>query len=168
MDQFQFSISSDEIIPLSELDLNDNHVYLYVFHAHKVPPHLGIISDGAFFSLKANGLDLDLAPEKINALIDRKKISTLVIEIEHKPGSDIKAVFTTHGEHIRTGQTCLTPISQFLCNHSNHKKIGELLSDLKKDERINSFYGAYLPQNFKGIINYTAVEINERIEKLRG
>lgn len=168
MDQFQYNISTDEIIPFNELEINDYHVYLYIFHAHKIPPHVGIISDGAFFSLKANGLDFDLAPEKINALIVRKEISTLIIKIDLKPTRDIREVFTTHGEHIRSGQTCLTPIDQYLFGHSNHKKIGELLSDLKRDNMISLVYGAYLPKDFKGIINYSTADINQRIETLKG
>ncbi len=167
MDQFQFKISSDEIVAFDKLVLNHNCTYLYVFHADKIPPHIGVVVNDLFYSVKANGIDLGLSIDKINSLIKRKKICTLIFELNRMPVKSIKEIFEDIDGKISTGDTCLTPISSAYYRDGGHNKVGELLSDLNSDEHILKIYGAYLPINFRGIRNYSSREINERIDKLR-
>lgn len=167
MDQYQFEISPEQVLPIDKLEIQDDLTYLYVFHADKVPPHLGIVANGMFFSLKANGIDLDLSVSKINALIERKKICTLIYEINKGIIKDVREVFLAHGKYINTGETCLNPISEVYYTNQHHAKIGELLSDLKQEKCILNIYGAYLSSDFKGILNYSIEEINDRIKKLQ-
>jgi hypothetical protein len=167
MDQFQFEINPTEIIPFDEFSVNVEFTYLYVFHADKTPPHLGLVVNGLFYSIKAKGLDLDLAPEKINALIHRKNICTLVFKLKFNTDADIKELFSSYGKHIQTGLTCLTPISKVIYGKAKHEKIGQLLCDLSDDNKIKSIYSAYLPNDFKGIRNYSVQDINQRIALLK-
>jgi hypothetical protein len=168
MDQYQFEISPNEIISFDNLELIDEYTYLYVFHADKIPPHIGVVANGLFYSVKANSIDLDLSISKINSLIERKKICTLIFEINRTPQTSIKQLFNDIDGKINTGETCLTPISNAYYINGKHTKIGELLSDLDTDRNVVKTYGAFLPKNFKGIHNYSSREINERINKLRG
>lgn len=167
MDQYQFEIIPDQVLPIDKLEIQDDLTYLYVFHADKVPPHLGIVTHGLFYSLKANGIDLDLSVQKINALIERKKICTLIYEINKDLVKDTREVFLTHGEHISKGETCLNPISEVYYENGHHTKVGELISDLLQEGFIKDIYAAYLPSNFSGILNYSIEEINDRIKKLQ-
>ena len=55
-----FDFEFDHIIK-DEVDLApEQGLFLWVFHADKIPPHIGISLDGCFFSLKSSGVDIDL------------------------------------------------------------------------------------------------------------
>ncbi|NBR15845.1 MAG: hypothetical protein EBU01_14895, partial [Crocinitomicaceae bacterium] len=40
-------------------------VYLWILHADKIPPHIGISIDGQYFSLKAKGKDENISDKSI-------------------------------------------------------------------------------------------------------
>ncbi len=167
MDQYQFKTNSNEILAFDNLVLNHKFTYLYVFHANKVPPHIGVVDNGLFYSVKANGIDLELPINKINSLIERKKICTLIFELNKTPIRSIKEIFEGIDGKITNGETCLTPISDAYYSECKHTKIGELLYDLDSDGHITRTYGSFLPIDFRGIKNYSSREINARINKLR-
>lgn len=167
MDQYQFEIIRNHVIALDKLQVEDDYTYLYVFHADKIPPHLGIVAHGMFYSVKAKGVDIDLSVGKIHALIKHKKICTLIFEIDAPLQQEIRDIFLTVGGQISNGETCLNPISIAYYPQIIHRKIGELLSDLNRDKAIHKVYGAYLPKDFKGILNYSVEDINRRIKSLQ-
>ncbi len=166
-EQYQYKIDRNKIKSNKELDFREDRSYLYIFHAHKIPPHLGLIVNNLFYSLKANGVDFGLSNHKINALLNRKEISTLVVEIDIDIDQQVEKVFNAYGDNIAEGRTCLNPISEFLFGHSKHSKVGELLKDLQDMNAIRALYGFYLPDNFNGIFNYSEEDINARIKNLQ-
>ena len=54
---------------------------LWVLHADKIPPHIGVSVNGLFYSLKANGKDEGVAIEGLLDIVNRRKISTLCFEL---------------------------------------------------------------------------------------
>ena len=66
-------------LPICQLDqISLDKTLLWVIHADKTPVHLGISSNGSYFSLKKNGKDEHLSIEILQELLTRKQIPTLV------------------------------------------------------------------------------------------
>ena len=170
MEEFQFKIDLKNIKLISSVsEFPDHKRLLYIFHANKIPPHIGWSENNTFYSLKATGLDIGLDTNKINHIVLKKKIPTLIVEIvdfvqnEH----NTKNIFRSYGEGLDKGKTCLNPIDEVLFNQVKHDKIGDLLETLL-DMRMNLvFYGVNLPQSFQGILEYSKDDIEKRIFELQ-
>jgi hypothetical protein len=170
MEEFQFKIDYNNITHISSIaDFPNDKGLLYIFHANKIPPHIGWSVKDRFYSLKATGADIGLDTVKINHIILRKEIPTLIVAL-----SDViieeeltNQVFSSYGEGLQQGKTCLNPIDEVLFSQIKHEKIGDLLKTLF-DNQINLiFYGVNLPLSFNGIFNYSKNDIEKRIIELQ-
>lgn len=144
----------------------ESGLYLWVIHADKVPPHIGISTNGLFFSLKANGKDEQLDVLKILHILKRKKVATLFYAIE--PASlkvNVSEVFrpfdcTVHGEI-----TCLSPLKRIF-DASDVKLLKDLLDVLFHRGMIKRTVGWQLPASFHGIPDYSVEDIHQRLQFL--
>lgn len=168
MDRFQFRTEPAQIQPFEALKIRSDRIYIIVFHAHKIPPHLGIIANKNFYSWKASGSDIGLSIDKVLHLIDRKNIATLIIDLgEYSVKTNVHQHFSASSAGIQSGMTCLSPINECLTGKDQYNKVGELLSFLERSEQIKNIFGAYLPGGFEGIPNYSRTDIQDRINYLR-
>lgn len=170
MEEFQFEIDNKNIIHLSEVgDFPKHKALLYIFHANKIPPHIGWSESNSFYSLKATGADICLDTNKINHIILKKKIPTLIVQINDNESSQIntKGIFLKYGDGLQNGKTCLNPIDEVLFNEVKHDKIGELLQTLFDNKMNLIYYGVNLPHSFRGISNYSRIDIEKRITELK-
>ena len=153
----------DEII---EIDKFDQHgTYIWVIHADKIPPHLGISSDGMFFSLKVTGVDFDLPADRLLKTLDRKWIPLLIIETDSISVKDLRIVYSHYESAKDGGNTCLSPIKEVF-DLEKVNTIHELLKDLKGKSKVKGVYGKNLPCHYKGIPEYELDAVNERLRKL--
>ena len=153
----------DEII---EIDKFDQHgTYIWVIHADKIPPHLGISSDGMFFSLKVTGVDFDLPADRLLKTFDRKWIPLLIIETDSISVKDLRIVYSHYESAKDGGNTCLSPIKEVF-DLEKVNAIHELLKDLKGKSKVKGVYGKNLPCHYKGIPQYELDAVNERLRKL--
>ncbi|MFN5846790.1 MAG: hypothetical protein ACK46O_13885, partial [Flavobacteriia bacterium] len=53
--------------------------FLWILHADKVPPHVGCSIDGNYYSLKVSGKDEGVNVAKVQTVIEKKGILTIVI-----------------------------------------------------------------------------------------
>lgn len=170
MEEFQFKIDYKNIRHIkNSADFPEKKGLLYIFHANKIPPHIGWSVNDKFYSLKATGVDIGLDVFKINHVILKKQIPTLIVEIS---GLMVKEeltdqVFLSYGEALEKGKTCLNPIDEILFKQVKHEKIGDLLKTLFENQINLIFYGVNLPQSFEGIYNYSKNEIEKRIIELQ-
>ena len=153
----------DEII---EIDKFDQHgTYIWVIHADKIPPHLGISSDGMFFSLKVTGVDFDLPADRLLKTLDRKWIPLLIIETDSISVKDLRIVYSHYESAKDGGNTCLSPIKEVF-DLEKVNTIHELLKELKGKSKVKGVYGKNLPCHYKGIPEYELDAVNERLRKL--
>ena len=97
------------------LEVNENSLMIWVLHADKKPPHIGISIEAKFFSLKINGKDEDFPISSLIHLIHKKRIPTLRIQISRDENyEEIKRIFSNYGSKIKTPETCLSPITELL------------------------------------------------------
>lgn len=148
-------------------EIDNKNCLLWVWHADKVPPHLGVSVNGYYFSLKANGKDSNLEVRSVVQLIDRKKIKTLCFELDVELTSkQIENKFNEYESTIPYEITCLKPIQELLqCNHA--RQLVELLCDLDQRKLISNVYGFNLPADFDSLAEYTTADIHARLKQLR-
>ena len=143
-----------------------NGVFLWVFHANKIPPHIGLSTNGNFFSLKASGRDDELNSNNVFKTIERKQIPSLIIELKVELETDVvRDVFSKYERTIPGDVTCLDPIKAILsCEKAT--KLSDLINILGERALIEKENKFYLPDDFTGIPDYDVNAIHDRLLKL--
>lgn len=142
--------------------------FLCVIHCDKIPPHIGLLVSGKFYSWKSTGKDIDLDASLLLKIIDQKNIATLFFQLTHPLDIDaIRHLFIDLPSCIRGDHTCLHPFILLLGKGKEAKHIGELLEDLESQDLISRVFGLNLPKDYSGIPFYTREEINKRIDFLK-
>ena len=158
-----FDFEFDHIIK-DEVDLApEQGLFLWVFHADKIPPHIGISLDGCFFSLKSSGVDIDLETSQVLRIIRNNRIPSFLIELSQKVISrHPKEVYETYSKAQAGVDTCLAPIKVIL-GIKNSTKLSELLIQLKEDGNIKRVFGCNSAQKLRGIKTYSTADITNRL-----
>ncbi len=120
----------NEIVAYNQNDFSLNARYLWIWNPADIPPHMGLSVDSRYFSLKANGVDLNSNLNDIIEIISRKKIPVLAIELDTKfTSKECEGVFSNYERTIPHEVTCLNPIKAAL-NIQSPRKLSELLDEL--------------------------------------
>jgi len=145
---------------------NSSSVLLWVWHADKIPPHIGLSLENQYFSLKANGKDFQLPVDNVFDLLAKKKITTLCFVLNND--IDLNSVLTefkSYDQTIPFKVTCLNPIKNLLkCSEAN--KLIDLLEELERNNEVGSVFGFNVSDAFSGIKNYSTDDIHSRLTKL--
>lgn len=143
--------------------------YIVVIHANKIPPHLGVLTEGKFYSLKANGKDFGVHITILGAILDRKQIATLFFKVSNDKLiiKEVIRVFEAAGNEISENQTCLTPLQQIFSSDYPCSTIAALLRRLEELNKIEQVFGLHLPDEFGGIPYYDVTRIQDRIKFLK-
>lgn len=143
-----------------------NSSYLWVIHANKIPPHLGISVGTEFYSLKANGKDVAVAVERLIHILEQKSIAVLMYRIkENGLHIDPREAFSKYEKTIPGKVTCLNPLKDIFGDLSS-ERIKDLLVFLESKNLIEQSLGWQLPADFSGIPEYGSEEIHRRLEIL--
>lgn len=151
----------DELLPAYALDRHREGLLLWVIHANKIPPHIGLSYNNEFYSLKANGVDRGVDVKSLEAVIDDKQIQTLIYVL-NRTTIDLDDAFSKFEKTIPGQITCLEPIKLAL-GYDNADKIHHLLSELKENNEVQACIGLNVPKNFEGIPMYDISDIHSRL-----
>lgn len=142
-----------------------NSLCLWILHADKIPPHIGISNNGLYFSLKVSGKDERVSVNALISTINKKKIPTLCYElVDLKP--ELKSIFSKYNVAIAEEITCLAPIKDAL-ECQSVSKVSELIEQLEINDKIKMVGGINLPEGFEGIPSYDIEEIHARLKALK-
>lgn len=142
-------------------------VFLWIWHANKIPPHIGISVDGFYFSLKVNGKDESIPLSKIQTLIETKRIGTFVVEVNQMISKDdVKSSFLNHSVALSNQTTCLTPIQEILGFKDEKYILSELLINIQAKNALGKVFSINLERDFNGILAYGKEEIENRLKLL--
>jgi len=148
--------------------LNHHKNLLWVLHADKIPPHIGISAQGQFFSLKVGGKDEYLPTVKLIDFLSFKRIPSVVIELNsNKNLNEIAQKFEQFDRAKDLKSSCLVPIKELIVPGKNIGRLKELLEILTEKELINGVFGLNLAESYAGIPYYTTEQIELRLEKLK-
>ncbi|PWL24645.1 MAG: hypothetical protein DCO96_12625 [Fluviicola sp. XM-24bin1] len=166
MEVLKFERTISRIDDPSVLSFDDT-TYLWVIHANKIPPHLGISQGDEFYSLKANGKDEGLPVSKLIQVLQRKSIATAFFEIQSEAIVQApKEVFAQYETTTPGEITCLAPLKQIL-RIADATWLKELLAELEMKEAIQSAHGWQLPLDFEQIPDYNPQDIHRRLKQLQ-
>ena len=143
-------------------------IFLWVFHADKIPPHIGISKDGLYFSLKVSGKDENISVQKITKLLSTKKIPTLDIKTSENSikNRHLETVFEKYQKANSDGLTCLTPITEIYFSETQDLILLELLNLLNEAGVVETIFGINLPADYSGIPAYSRSDIQNRLYQL--
>jgi hypothetical protein len=157
-------------------------VCIWLFHADKVPPHLGLSINGRYFSLLYNKLTCNVDMAKVLRTIKSKNIPTLVVEIVQQENTQVNnleianKIFCEFEELSKTHVTCLTPLKRTVgkivnINLSECNVIFDVI-DKCLDANVklrfrHLFLGPSIDKNVFQMQHYSINEVKERIKKLR-
>jgi hypothetical protein len=163
MSDFNFGVISN----LKECSIFEKGFFLWIWHADKIPPHIGCSLNGHYFSLKVNGKDEGLLTSKVVSVIENKKIPSVFVQLKKDfIPSEIQTVFANYQLAESTKNTCLTPITElFQCSDSIFQ-LSELLKYLKERGEIETVFGLNLTEDYRNLPNYTQDDITSRLLKL--
>lgn len=141
-------------------------MYLWVIHADKIPPHLGVSYEGKFYSLKANGKDEGVSVTSILRVLGRKNIATLFYQIS----TDVvrmhpENAFRHLDKTIPGEVTCLHPLKSIFDNTTAHR-IKDLLIDLEGKDAVVNVFGWQISDDFQQIPDYSPEDIHRRLKAL--
>lgn len=156
----------DNIVDGSLNEWNKQKCYLWVWHADKIPPHLGISVQGKYFSLKANGKDEGLTLEAVLSVLNKKEIKTVCFELATNITlQDLALEFSKFTTTIPNEMSCLEPI-QNLLHIKAASQLNDLLLELEIRDQIMKVIGFYLPEGFKKFKRYTIEDVHARLKLL--
>ena len=166
MEVLSFDLNVSEIVPFDSIEFRSESTYIWVWHADKIPPHIGISTEGKYFSLKSNGKDEAVDVAKTSELVERKNIKTLLFELQDQLKiEEIASVFETYSTTSTNETTCLKPLKSIL-NIPDARMLKDLLAELKAIGRIANVIGFNIDESFKGIQDYKVEDIHNRLRKL--
>lgn len=137
---------------------------LWVWHADKIPPHIGISVYGKYYSIKVGGKDDGVPVESLISLLERRAIPTLCFALSGFRQSP-QDVFGAFDKVVAGKGTCLEPIRSVL-GIPEAEQLSELLNQLYLNERVEAVYGIHLPPDYEGIPAYSTGDIHAHLNKL--
>lgn len=141
--------------------------FLWVIHADKIPPHIGLSIDGGFYSLKAKGVDFNRDAALMLQVIKTKGIKTLFYRLPQMDIAQVQEMFNRFTTASSDSATCLQPIKELLSDAVS-PTIHGLLETLAEREQLSEVYGLNIDASFNGIKDYSLEEIHHRLDKLNG
>ena len=167
MESLKCDFEFDFIDPNFE-NVNHQKTLLWIVHANKIPPHIGISVDGYFFSLKVRGKDEFLPTVKLLKILNSKKILTIAIELKSDIFLDVVAnKYKQFHWAQNLDSSCLVPIKELLLPDERIERLKDLLDILEEKKVLNKVFGLNLDGTYKGIPHYTTEQIILRLEKLK-
>lgn len=143
-------------------------LYLWIWHADKIPPHIGISLKDCYWSLTYKVNEIELPVDVLSQKAKRTNIPLVLVQLNQKiTKEEISSVYELYELALPLGPTCLTPIKNCLNETNEIKQLKDLLNSLAVKNELNQVYGVNLPVNYRGIPHYTMEDITDRIAVLR-
>lgn len=160
---------------LRENDLQAG-VYLVIMHARRIPPHIGMIVGGQYYSLSIKGQELNVPVEAFVRNLSLRKIAAAFIQIQSdaKNSDELKMLLTAFIQRfpkVEAGKaTCLSPVKLFFdaayaidINEVNY--VFDLLPQLEANHLITKISSLNIDENRLQLPVYSMNDINTGIAK---
>lgn len=149
--------------------------WLVLFNAHQTPPHLGILSNGQYYSLTFEEVTLAAAVGSVQRLVETKALPTLFVGL-HVSANEIDASFAKYERAIPGEITCLHPIKDWLSSNCDlqldaiqfvFELIPILFAANVLGKATHVHLTSYLNRNQFTLRTYTLQDIYQRIHTLQ-
>ena len=160
----------ENILPLEESSIHKG-LFLCLFGTDKIPPHLGLIADGKYYSSSAKGSRIGEDLEIILRKVKQSEIPTLFIELGLEINQPKLVSAFENYPKLTKNQTCLLPIKAYLnsirTDVSFINFVYELVPLLQEKEMILNTFSLNMNVASFRLETYTKQDITNRIVKLQ-
>jgi hypothetical protein len=115
-----------QITDTIDLDKLNTGLFIFMFRASRIPPHLGIITNGKLYDISIIGPNLGLSVVDFYNTIVKRKTETVFIELEKPNSNDLELVIEEQVKKywkVTKEVSCLSPIRDFIEEVYNHKDV---------------------------------------------
>jgi hypothetical protein len=92
-------------------------IYIFIYRASKIPPHIGVIVNGLLYDITSVGPNIDVAVADFYKTAVKRKTEVLFIELKPSAVEDLKGMITeivrSHYK-VSLDTSCLTPVKEFI------------------------------------------------------
>ena len=92
-------------------------LFIFMFRASRIPPHIGIITNGMLYDITSIGPNIDLPVSNFFQTVLKRKTEVVFIEIEQPVDVDLSQVITEKVREywkVTMNTSCLNPIKDFI------------------------------------------------------
>jgi len=154
-------------------------LFLFIFRATKIPPHIGIITNGKLYDITTVGPNKGLAVKDFYTTILKRETEVVFVEFQHQEReTDLPAIIeekVTHYWKVSNEISCLHPVKDFIqqvfkikIDEANF--IFELLPILFKENLIKEISQLGIDEKLENntfyLQKYTQEDINDCINAL--
>tara|TARA_B100000809_G_scaffold265523_1_gene324621 strand:- start:5282 stop:5821 length:540 start_codon:yes stop_codon:yes gene_type:complete len=93
-----------------------NGTFLFIYRASRIPPHIGIITNGLLYDITSVGPNIDLAVSDFYKTAVKRKTEVLFVELNLPEAETNKIISEKVNKHWKVTATtsCLAPVKEFL------------------------------------------------------
>jgi hypothetical protein len=140
---------------MSTIKINSNKIdqslskglWIVVLHTCRIPPHVGLLFNGLYFSLNLKGVEKNIEFKVLQKTIELQNIKSIFLKVKKHPVFSVdhlKEVFEfdlSNYKKVTTENTCFKPVKLFFEEHYLFSSypinyLFELFSPLIKNEMI--------------------------------
>ncbi len=158
------------ITPLLAKNLNRG-TFLCLFGTDKIPPHLGLVVDGKYYSTSAKGSRVGENAELILRRVNQSTIPTLFIKLDIAEDTHKLAIAFENYPKLKESQTCLLPIIDYINSIgedvTSANFVFELIPILHNRKLISDSFSLYMYDSSFELKVYSEEDILNRIVKLQ-
>jgi len=154
-----------------------NGTFLFIYRATKIPPHIGVITNGLLYDITSVGPNIDLAVSDFYKTAVKRKTAILFVELNLPEAETNKIIAEKVKKHwkVTPDTSCLDPIKEFInevCEIDLEKAtfLFDLLPVLEKANLVEAVYELNLEKkitnNIFELVTYTQKDIENCIAAL--
>jgi hypothetical protein len=160
----------------------DKSLWIVVLHACRIPPHVGLLFNGNYFSLNLKGVEKNIDLSVLLRTIELQNIKSVFFKVKKHPVFSVdylKEVFEndlSNYQKVTTDNTCFKPVKLFFEEHylfcsQPINFLFELFSPLITNEMIEKTIALNLKEeivegNFT-FNTYNAKDINDKLASIK-
>lgn len=115
MNTYQLNITSE-----ATLEKLQKGLYIFIYRASRIPPHLGILLNGKIYDISLQGPNIALGIDEFFQTIDKRKMETVFIELQlpvfNNFIDEILVDCINKYQKVSEEVSCLFPIREFLAS----------------------------------------------------
>jgi hypothetical protein len=157
-------------------------LWIVVLHACRIPPHVGLLFNGNYFSLNLKGVEKNIDLSVLIRTIELQNIKSVFFKVKKHPVFSVdylKEVFEndlSNYQKVTTDNTCFKPVKLFFEEHylfcsQPINFLFELFSPLITNEMIEKTIALNLKEEiFEGNFTfntYNAKDINDKLASIK-
>ena len=160
----------ENITPLLAKNLNRG-TFLCLFGTDKIPPHLGLVVEGKYYSTSAKGSRVGENAELILRRVKQSTIPTLFIKLDIPVDTENLASAFENYPRLKESQTCLLPVKDYINSIGEDVTaanfVFELIPILHNLKLISDSFSLYMSGSSFELKVYSKEDIVNRIVKLQ-